>query len=56
MSEFSGDLAADIFFVIDASESLGKSYLKNIKRVVTDVVSSFDIGANKTRVGLISFR
>ena len=56
MSEFSGDLVADIIFVVDASGSAGESNLEGIKHMVTGVVSSFDIEPSKTRVGLISFR
>ena len=56
LSEFSDGLGADVIFVIDGSGSLGESDFDNIKYFVTDVVSSLDIGPNKTRVGLINFR
>jgi len=51
---FSCDLGAgaDIIFVIGASDA---SDFEKIKHFVRDVVSNFDIGPNKTRIGLISF-
>jgi len=54
--EFSGGLGADVIFVIDGSGILGASNYSKIKHFVTHSVSSFDIGPNKTRIGLITFR
>jgi len=54
--EFSGGLGTDIIFVIDGSGSQGASNFQKIKHFVRDIVTSFDIGLNKTRVGLINFR
>jgi len=55
-AEFSGGPGADVIFMIDGSGSLEASEFQTMKHFVTDVVSSFDIGLNKTRVGLINFR
>jgi len=54
--EFSGGLGADVIFVIDGSGTLGASNYSRIKQFVTDTVLSFDIGPNKTRIGMITFR
>jgi Mg-chelatase subunit ChlD len=46
---------ADIVFVLDGSGSIGSTNFDNVKTFVNAVVRSFDIGAQKVRVGLIEF-
>ena len=45
----------DIVFVLDASGSVGSSNFVTMKDFVKSIISSFEIGADKTRVGVIRF-
>ena len=45
----------DIIFVLDASGSVGISHFVTMKSFVKTIISNFEIGANKTRVGVIRF-
>ena len=45
----------DIIFVLDASGSIGSSNFVTMKNFVNTIISNFEIGANKTRVGVIRF-
>ena len=45
-----------MIFVLDGSGSIGSSNFLSIKKFVKDVVSAFDIGLDKTRIGVIKFR
>jgi len=56
LSEFCDGLGADVIFVIDGSRRLGTSYFQKIRHFVANVLSTIDVGPNKTRVGMISFR
>jgi hypothetical protein len=47
--------AADMIFVLDGSGSITSTNFLSIKKFVKDVVSSFDIGLDKTRIGVIKF-
>lgn len=49
------DKPADIYFVMDASSSIGRQNYKKQKSFLVNLVRQFDIGADKTRVGVISF-
>ena len=49
------DSGQDIVFVLDASGSIGSSNFVTMKDFVKSVVSNFEIGADKTRVGVIRF-
>lgn len=50
-----GRKPAEIFFIIDSSGSItGKDFNKEIS-FVQSVIKLFDIGKNKTRIGLVSF-
>ena len=46
---------ADIYFVMDASSSIGRQNYKKQKRFLVNLARQFDIGKDKTRVGVISF-
>lgn len=46
---------ADIVFVMDVSGSIGESHFKRMKNLAIDVINSFEIGLDRTRVGWISF-
>lgn len=51
-----GGKTADIMFLLDSSSSiLYKDFIKELN-FTKNVVKLFDIGEDKTRVGLISFR
>ena len=41
--------------MLDASGSIGSSNFVTMKNFVKTIISNFEIGANKTRVGVISF-
>ena len=45
----------DIIFVLDASGSVGISHFVTMKSFVKTIISNFEIGANKTRVGVVRF-
>ena len=45
----------DIIFVLDASGSIHSSNFVTIKSFVNTIISNFEIGANKTHVGVIRF-
>ena len=45
----------DIVFVLDASTSIGSSDFLEMKDFVKSIVSNFEIGADKTCVGVIRF-
>ena len=49
------DSGLDIVFVLDASGSIGSSNFVRMKDFVKSVVSNFEIGADKTRVGVIRY-
>lgn len=49
------DVGSDMVFVLDASGSIGSGNFQNIKRFVKDVVNAFDIGPNKTQVGVVVY-
>jgi len=42
-------------FVLDSSGSIGTANFEKVKRFVQDVINAFDIGFNKTRVGVIQY-
>lgn len=42
-------------FVIDSSGSIGSSNFVEVKQFIKDVVNAFDIGLNKTRVGVVRY-
>lgn len=46
---------ADIVFVIDASGSIGVDNFQKIKQFIKDVIATFDVDPNYTRVGLIKY-
>ncbi|KAK3582071.1 hypothetical protein CHS0354_013449 [Potamilus streckersoni] len=50
-----GSKPADIYFVIDSSASIGVNNFKQVLHFVKDIASIFDIGKEKTRVGLLTF-
>ena len=41
--------------MLDASGSVGSTNFKKMKDFVVDVVKSFDIGVNKTKVSVVKF-
>ena len=45
----------DIVFLLDSSGSIGSSNFVTMKNFVNNIVSNFDIGDNKTRIGIIEF-
>ena len=45
----------DIVFVLDASGSIGSSNFVTMKDFVNRIISNFEIGADKTRVGVIRY-
>jgi len=49
-------VGADIIFVLDGSGSIGTANFNSIKTFVMDVINGFDVGADKTRFGVIKFR
>ncbi|XP_076472602.1 hemicentin-1-like [Babylonia areolata] len=50
-----GNVQADMVFVLDASGSVGSSNFQTMLSFVQDLVSGFDIGSNKVRVGVQKF-
>ena len=49
------DKPADIYFVMDASSSIGRQNYKKQKHFIVNLMRQFDIGEDKTRVGVIPF-
>ena len=45
----------DIVFVLDASGSIGSANFIKVKQFVHDAISAFDIGFDKTRVGIVQY-
>ncbi|XP_076841877.1 collagen alpha-6(VI) chain [Brachyhypopomus gauderio] len=46
---------ADIVFLVDGSASIGLSNFQQIRDFLSSLVSSFDIGPDKVRIGLVQF-
>ncbi|GCC24847.1 collagen alpha-6(VI) chain-like [Chiloscyllium punctatum] len=46
---------ADIFFLVDGSDSIFPEKLMDMKRFLVDVVNVFSIGADKVRVGVVQY-
>uniref|UniRef100_A0A8C0GER2 VWFA domain-containing protein n=1 Tax=Chelonoidis abingdonii TaxID=106734 RepID=A0A8C0GER2_CHEAB len=46
---------ADIVFLVDESWSIGKENFRNIQDFLYIIVSSFDVGEDKIRIGLIQY-
>ncbi|XP_052101554.1 uncharacterized protein LOC127735434 [Mytilus californianus] len=49
------DKPADIYFVMDSSSSIGRQNYEKQKSFLVNLVRKFDIGSDKTRVGVIPF-
>ena len=49
------DSGLDIVIVLDASGSIGSSNFVTMKDFVNNIISKFEIGADKTRVGVIRY-
>jgi matrilin-3 len=49
------NVGVDIVFVIDSSGSIGASNFVKVKQFIKDVINAFDIGLNKTRVGVVRY-
>ena len=45
----------DLIFVLDSSGSIGSTNFRKVKNFVKDVVGAFEIGSDKTRIGIIQF-
>ncbi|KAK6175185.1 hypothetical protein SNE40_013700 [Patella caerulea] len=48
-------LSADVVFILDASRSIWPPYFKAQLKFVEDMATSFDIGTDKTRIGVVTF-
>lgn len=46
---------ADIVFVVDSSGSIGLENFQKVKQFIKDVIMTFDVGLNRTRVALIEY-
>jgi Mg-chelatase subunit ChlD len=46
---------ADIVFVVDSSGSIGADNFQKVRQFIRDVVMTFDVGPNSTRVGLVEY-
>nr|XP_014348789.1 PREDICTED: collagen alpha-1(XII) chain [Latimeria chalumnae] len=46
---------ADLIFLVDGSWSVGRGNFKHILNFMTTLVSAFDIGEDKTRVGVVQY-
>ncbi|XP_062851497.1 collagen alpha-4(VI) chain [Trichomycterus rosablanca] len=46
---------ADILFLVDGSASIGLKNFQQIREFLASLVSTFDIGPNKVRVGMVQF-
>jgi collagen type XII alpha len=46
---------ADIVFVLDASGSIGGDNFLKVKQFVKETIGAFDIGFDKTRVGIVQY-
>ncbi|XP_048464938.1 collagen alpha-3(VI) chain [Rhincodon typus] len=46
---------ADIFFLVDGSDSISPEELMDMKRFLVDVVNVFSIGADQVRVGVVQY-
>ncbi|KAK2520989.1 Col22a1 [Columba guinea] len=58
---FSGTLAGcknvhyDLVFILDASSSVGKEDFEKVRQWVSNLVETFEIGPDKTRVGVVRY-
>ncbi|KAK3582073.1 hypothetical protein CHS0354_013452 [Potamilus streckersoni] len=50
-----GGIPAELFFLVDASSSIWPVYFMKQLQFVRDVIETFEISPNKTRVGLATF-
>ncbi|XP_066579143.1 collagen alpha-1(XII) chain isoform X2 [Amia ocellicauda] len=46
---------ADLVFLVDGSWSVGRENFKHIRSFIADLASAFDIGEDKTRVGIVQY-
>jgi hypothetical protein len=49
------NVGTDLVFVLDSSGSIGDDNFKKVKQFVKDVINAFDIGLDKTRVGVVEY-
>ena len=45
----------DLVFVVDGSRGVGKENFKHLRSVMATVAGAFEIGADKTRVGVVQY-
>lgn len=45
----------DLVFILDTSSSVGKENFEKIRQWVANLVESFDVGAEKTRVAVVRY-
>ncbi|RXM27373.1 Collagen alpha-1(XII) chain [Acipenser ruthenus] len=46
---------ADLVFLVDGSWSVGRENFKYIRNIIAAITSAFDIGEDKTRVGIVQY-
>lgn len=51
-----GGKPADVVFVLDSSASISNANYQKMLTFTKEIVNNFDIGPDKTRIGLITFR
>ena len=49
------DRVMDVYFVVDTSKSISTKELAAAEETVRYIINNFDIGPNKTRIGLITY-
>lgn len=54
-SECSVSAIADVVFLVDGSWSVGRENFKYIRNFIGAVAGAFDIGEDKTRVGVVQY-
>lgn len=47
--------AADIVFMLDSTNTIGKAHFKSVKHFALNIVNDFDVADNATRIGVITF-
>lgn len=53
--ECSASSVADLVFLVDGSWSVGRENFKYIRSVMATVAGAFDLGEDKTRVGVVQY-
>lgn len=55
LPECSAGTVADVLFLVDGSWSVGRANFKHIRSFISATASAFQIGQDKTRVGVVQY-